>query len=73
MDRTSEWRIDDAAAYDAVRSTAVVIAARLARQGDAESAHRILGSVAALDGFDRATVDEFAENLAASQLGSSRG
>lgn len=73
MDRTSEWRIDDAAAYDAVRSAAVVRAARLAREGDEASAHRVLALVAAVDGFDRAAVDELAENLAAEQRDASRG
>lgn len=73
MDRTSEWRIDDAAAYDAVRSAAVVRAARLAREGDETSAQRVLASVVAVDGFDRSAVDELAQNLAAEQLDSSRG
>lgn len=73
MDKTSEWRIDDAAAYDAVRSAAAAKAARLERAGDVASAHRVLASVAAVDGFDRAAVDEFAEHLAAEQLDSSRG
>lgn len=73
MDKTSEWRIDDAAAYDVVRSAAVVRAARHARDGDEASAQRVLASVAAVDGFDRAAIDELAENLAAVQLDSPRG
>lgn len=73
MDSTSEWRIDDAAAYDAVRSAAVEAAVRFARAGDAASANRVLASVAAVDGFDRAAIDELAENLAAGQLDFSHG
>lgn len=73
MDRTSEWRIDDAAAYDALRSSALMVAARLARAGDVASAHRVLARVAAVDGFDRAAIDELAENVAAGELEASRG
>ncbi|GEP49187.1 hypothetical protein MSA03_26950 [Microbacterium saccharophilum] len=73
MDSTSEWRIDDAAAYDAVRSAAVDAAVRFAREGDVASANRVLAAVAAVDGFDRAAIDELAENLDVWQLDSSHG
>lgn len=73
MDSTSEWRIDDAAAYDAVRSAAVDAAVRFAREGDVASANRVLAAVAAVDGFDRAAIDELAENLVSGQLDSSHG
>lgn len=63
MPEVPEWRLDDLAAYNAMREAAATLASRLALSGDAAAASAILGAALTVDPFARADVDEAVRRL----------
>lgn len=64
MPEVPPWRLDDAAAYDAMREAATLVASRLAAAGNVEAASGVLREAATIDAFDRAEVDGLHRRLA---------
>ena len=60
---TPAWRLDDAAAYDAMRDAASTIVGRLAAGGDAEGAAAVWARALRVDGMSREAVDSFTADL----------
>ena len=60
---TPAWRLDDAAAYDAMRDAASILAGCLAAHGDAEGAAAVWMRALRVDGMSRETVDSFTAEL----------
>lgn len=58
MPEVPEWRLDDLAAYDAMRESAATVASRLALSGGVTEASVILKDALSVDPFARADVDE---------------
>lgn len=60
---TPAWRLDDAAAYDALRDAAISIAGRLAARGDWAAAAALRSDSLRVDGLSRDAGDAFIAEL----------
>lgn len=66
MPEVPPWRLDDAAAYDAMRDAATLVASRLAAAGNVEAASGVLRETATIDAFLRTEVDGLHRRLTGS-------
>lgn len=69
MPEVPEWRLDDLAAYDAMRESAATLASRLAPSGGVVAASVILNGALAVDPFARAEVDETVRRMTDAAVG----
>ncbi len=65
---TPAWRLDDAAAYDAMRDAAMGTVGRLAAEGDTAAAAALRSRSLGVSGLSRDSIDAFTAELGEREL-----